>query len=168
MKKTLLSMIVIAIMMVVTTAQAQTGKYAHINQQEIMKAMPGIDSIQTKLMAFQQKLEADYADMAAEYQQKKDKFDREVGTMSASVRKVRENEILMLEQSISEFPTNAQIEIEQFQIELLLPFQEKLKKAIDEVAAEQKINYIFDSSTLLYSDGGTDVSNLVKAKLGIK
>lgn len=169
MKKTLLTIIVIALLSVITPAQAQTiGKYAHINQQEVMKAMPGIDTIQTKLLAFQQKLEADYSNMMTEYQQKKEKFDREVGTMSASVRKVRENEILVLEQSISEFPNNAQVEIEQYQFEVLLPFQEKLKKAIDEVAAEHKIVYIFDSSTLLYSEGGFDISDLVKKKLGIK
>jgi hypothetical protein len=38
------------------------------------------------------------------------------------------------------------------------------------VAAEGKFTYIFDTSTgtVLYSDGGTDIMPLVKAKLGIQ
>ena len=54
------------------------------------------------------------------------------------------------------------------QIELMTPFQDKILQAIQDVAKENGYAYIFDSKNLLYSEGGDDVSALVKKKLGIK
>lgn len=167
MKKTILLLAIFTIALFGCNAQ-NAGKYAHINSQEILKAMPGIDSISIKLAAFQKDMETIYSEMVADYQKKKEKFDMEAGTMSASVRKFKEDELAQLEQSIQEFSYNAQGDIEEEQYKLLTPFQDKLKKAIDEVAQDNKYTYIFDTATLLYSDGGEDISHLIKAKLGIK
>ena len=54
------------------------------------------------------------------------------------------------------------------QLELMQPFQDKILKAIEDVAKENGYAYIFDTQVLLYSEGGDDVSALVKKKLGIK
>ena len=143
-------------------------KYGHINSGEIMKSMPGIDSIQIKITNFQKELSDLYDNMVNEWQTKKDKLDKEAGTMSASVRKLREDEIRGIENRIQEFQYSVQQDIEDEQERLIAPFQDKLKNAINEVAKEQKYTYIFDTQTLLYFDGGDDVSALIKKKLGIK
>ena len=89
MKKMLL-LVAVALFFGIGTADAQ--KYGHVNSGEILEVMPGIDSLQIKLKAFQEDLQTMYESMMTEYQQKKDKFDREVGTMSSAVRQVREKE----------------------------------------------------------------------------
>jgi outer membrane protein len=58
--------------------------------------------------------------------------------------------------------------VEDEKYRLIAPFEEKVRKAIDEVAKENKYSYIFDTQILLYYDGGDDVTPLVKKKLGIK
>ena len=72
---------------------AHAQKYGHVNSSEILEVMPGIDSLQIKLQAFQLELQGMYESMMSEYQSKKDKFDREVGTMSSSVLQLREKEL---------------------------------------------------------------------------
>jgi len=149
-----------------TSAFAQ--KYGHVNSTEVMKIMPGIDSIEMKLAEFHKSMQTLYENMASEFQTKKEKFDKEAGTMSASVRKLREDELIGIQNRIQEFQYNVQEDIEQEQIRLVTPFQEKIQKAINEVAKENKYSYIFDTQTLLYYEGGDDITPLVKKKLGIK
>jgi outer membrane protein len=164
MKKITLVLAVSLICLSSTFAQ----KYGHINSGEVMSLMPGIDSLKIKIYDFQKSLEAIYDNMVAEWQTKKDKFDKEAGTMSTAVRKLREDEIVSIENRIREFQMNVSNDSEEEQARLIAPFQEKIQNAINEVAKEHKYSYIFDTQILLYYDGGDDVTSLVKKKLGIK
>jgi len=164
MKK--ITLVLVVCTFCITSAFAQ--KYGHVNSNEVMKAMPGVDSIQVKMADFHKNLEILYENMINEFQAKKDKFDKEAGTMSSSVRKMREDELIGMQNRIQEFSMNVQDDIEEEQMNLLSPFQEKVQNAINEVAKEQKYSYIFDTQILLYYDGGDDVTPLVKKKLGIK
>ena len=164
MKKITLILTICIICITSTFAQ----KYGHVNSYDVMMAMPGIDSIQIKLADFQQNLATLYENMMGDFQAKKDKFDKEAGTMSSAVRKLREDELISLQNRIIEFQNNVQQDIEEEETILAAPFQEKVKTAIDDVAKEHKYAYIFDTRMLLYFDGGEDVTMLVKKKLGIK
>ena len=148
------------------TADAQ--KYGHVNSGEILEVMPGIDSLQIKLKAFQDDLQTMYESMVTEFQQKKDKFDREVGTMSSAVRQVREKELQDLTTRIQEFQANAQDDLEEKQYELAKPYQDAIQDAINKVAKNNGYSYIFDTKILLYYGTGDDITPLVKKELGIK
>ncbi len=165
MKKTLL-LIAAAFLFTIGTADAQ--KYGHVNSSEILGVMPGVDSLQIKLQAFQTDLETMYESMMTEYQQKKDKFDREVGTMSSAVRQVREKELEDLGVRIQEFQANAQTDLEEKQYELAKPFQDAIQNAINKVAKDHGYAYIFDTKILLYYGTADDITPLVKKELGIK
>ena len=164
MKKITLTLAACLICM--TSAFAQ--KYGHINTTEVMQVMPGIDSIQIKLMEFHKEVQTLYENMVNEFETKKDRLDREAGTMSAAVRKLREDELVALQNRIQEFQYNVQEDYEEQQRRLIAPFEEKIQNAINEVAKEHKYNYIFDTRILLYYEGGDDVTPLVRRKLGIK
>ncbi|MDR0207137.1 MAG: OmpH family outer membrane protein [Bacteroidales bacterium] len=158
--------LVVAFVVCISTAFAQ--KYGHVNSTEIMKAMPGIDSVEIKLMDFHKNMQIIYENMMSEFQTKKEKLDKEAGTMTSSIRKLREDELTALQNRIQEFSMNAQDDVEEQQQILLAPFQERVQNAINDVAKENKYSYIFDVQILLYYDGGDDVTSLVKKKLGIK
>lgn len=156
-----------AIFCIATISTNAQGKYGHINSQEVMRSMPGVDSLQIKIQEFQQELQTTYQTMVDEFNNKKDAFDKQAGTMTSSVRKMKEDELYTLQNRIVEFQNNVQTDIEEKQFILLKPYQDKLQKAIDDVAKEKGFTYIFDTQILLYS-GGEDITPLVKAKLGIK
>ena len=164
MKKGLL--LLAAVVLTCTTTFAQ--KYGHVDANAIFLAMPGADTLQTALENYQKELEAEYTTMATEFQTKYEKFNREAGTMSSAVRQLREKELSDLQQRISAFEESLQDIMQERQIELMTPFQDKILQAIQDVAKENGYAYIFDSKNLLYSEGGDDVSALVKKKLGIK
>ena len=165
MKKIVL---ILAIAGLFSVQAAQAQKYGHVNSSEILEVMPGIDSLQIKLQAFQMELQGMYESMMTEYQTKKDKFDREVGTMSSSVRQLREKELNDLGNRIQEFQASAQEDLEDKQYELAKPFQDAIQEAINKVAKANGYAYIFDTKILLYYDNGDDITPLVKKELGIK
>ncbi len=165
MKKVLLAL---AALLFVSTTSTYAQKYGHVNTQEMFLAMPGADSIQIKLKAFETELTEIYAGMVSEFQSKKEKFDQEAGTMSTTVRQYREKELTDLQNRIVEFQEGVQSDMQEKQLELMQPFQDRILKAIEEVAKENSYAYIFDTQVLLYSEGGDDVSALVKKKLGVK
>lgn len=158
---------VIAILCFATVTTYAQGKYGHINSQEVMKMMPGADSLQIKLEIYQQALQNEYQTMVDEFNSKQKVFDETAGTMIPSVRKSKENDLLALKNRILAFQEDVQSDIEEYQYTLVKPLQDKLQKAIDEVAKEKGFTYIFDTQILLYS-GGEDITPYVKAKLGIK
>ncbi len=159
--------ILIAVLLFGTSASF-AQKYGHVDANSIFLAMPGADTLQTALAAYQSELEAEYNTMYTEFQTKYEKFNKEAGTMSTAVRQLREKELTDLQQRITAFEESLQDFMQQRQIELMTPFQDKIIQAIQDVAKENGYAYIFDSKNLLYSEGGDDVSALVKKKLGIK
>jgi outer membrane protein len=74
-----------------------------------------------------------------------------------------------MQQGLQDFSQTAQSAIAQLEEELLTPMIDRAKKAIEDVGAENQFTYIFDSSTgvTLYN-GGEDIMELVKKKLGIQ
>ncbi len=165
MKKTIL--LLLSFFCLTTMGLQAQGKYGHINSQEVIMLIPGADSLQIKLQVFQQSLQEMYQSMVDEFTSKKDLLDKQAGTMTSSVRKSKEDELLSLQNRILEFQENVQRDVEEQQYILLKPFHDKLQQAIDDVAKEKGYAYIFDTQILLYS-GGDDITDLVKAKLGIK
>ena len=79
-------------------------------------------------------------------------------------------ELQNIEQRIQENQRIAQEEVGKKQQDLLAPIQQKVMNAINAVAKEKGYAYILDVSngSVIYFDGGEDVSADVKAKLGIK
>ena len=53
-------------------------------------------------------------------------------------------------------------------MELLAPVQEKVLNAIKEVAKAENFTYVFDVTTVAYGWDTTDITDKVKAKLGLK
>ena len=71
---------------------------------------------------------------------------------------------------IDSFQKSAQDDITKKENELLKPILDKAKKAIEDVATENKYNYVFETGygAVLYSDPGDDILPLVMKKLGLK
>ena len=87
--------------------------------------------------------------MVTEFQTKKEKFDQEAGTMSSTVRQYREKELVDLQQRIMEFQEGVQSDMQEKQLELMQPFQDKILKAIEEVAKENGYAYMANASSTL-------------------
>jgi outer membrane protein len=109
--------------------------------------------------------------MREEYNAKIKEYQEKQATMPESIKTARQAEIVEIEQRITTFNQTASADLQKKQQELFTPVVDKVKKAINDVGAENNYLYIFDLSSqgIIYqSPKSNDVTGLVKKKLGLK
>src|SRR5690554_3160356 len=157
--KKLMLILLIAVTTIGTSAYSQIS-IAHVNTQKVLDTMPSRINAMKELENFerravkelqetQQKLQADYA-----------KLQQERATMSPTAYKFEEERLMKKSQ---EFQTRQQELDEQIQIlsqELNAPILKTVQDAVAKVCKTEKIDYVIDESSLLYS-GGRDITALV-------
>ncbi|MCL2167889.1 MAG: OmpH family outer membrane protein [Lentimicrobiaceae bacterium] len=146
------------------------SKFGHVDYSEIIKNIPGIDSIQTIITNYTADLQAIGEQMAKEFEEKQSAFEKLTNTPNTSqaVLKIKQDELMAIYKRIQEFSQSAEADIQEKQVELLEPFQNKLLEAIKTIAKKESYNYVFDISTLLFHSQEDDLTDKVKTELGIK
>ncbi|WP_461453228.1 OmpH/Skp family outer membrane protein [Mucilaginibacter sp.] len=169
--KKLLKVALVAVCMVVVSsfAKAQT-KIGYINTNQMMEMLPEMKTLQTQMQDYQKTFSDQLATMSTEYQTKGQAYEAKRATMTDASRTAAESELQDMQTRITTFRDNAQKQIEAKSNELLKPLTDKLRAAIQAVAAAKGYTYVLDSSQveLIVSPPGDDLAPEVKAKLGLK
>ncbi|MBY0244330.1 MAG: OmpH family outer membrane protein [Sphingobacteriaceae bacterium] len=156
-------------------------KFAHINSTEILKLMPEVKAAQVVLESFGKTKQADIEKMQNEFNSKYEAAIAKQKTISEANKEVVGKELQQadielqdLKKRINEAQTKAQQEVVAKETDLFTPIQQKAESAIKAIAKEKGYAYVFDLSVaqgqqaaVIYSDGGDDITALVKTKLGI-
>ncbi|MCE4564157.1 OmpH family outer membrane protein [Maribellus sp. CM-23] len=156
-----------------TAANAQTLKFGHIDLQGLIQVMPERTAAEEEFNKFQAELEEILGDMQNQLQTKYAEFEQ-LGADASEIKKnAKVAEVQDIQQRIQNYQVTAQQQLQQKQGELLQPVFDKAEKAIEEVAKEKGLIYVFDAGvanrTILYkSNQSLDLLPLVKAKLGIQ
>ena len=153
--------------------QAQTQKFGHIDLQALIQVMPERATAEQAFNKFQGELEDLLGTLQTEYQTMIEEFQKLPETTSELIRNAKIQDIQDKDQRLQNFSASAQQQLQQKQAELLNPVFEKAQVAIDEVAKEMGLIYVFDVSgqmgVVLYkSPESKDILPQVKTKLGIQ
>lgn len=153
------------------TVKGQDLKFAHINSQELVSAMPESDSAQAKLQAFERDLTDQMEQLQVEINKKYQDYMQKRESLSPALREAKEKEIQDLGQRFQEYQMAAQKDMRDLQARLMQPILEKAHNAIKKVGEVNGFIYVFDlsmGSVLYQSSKSTDIMPLVKKELGIK
>jgi len=149
----------------------QAQKIGYVNSQEILTSLPEIkqanSDIEVMKSMFQKKGEEMVKELQTKYQALQQK--QASGELAPVEIEKQSTALKQEEAALGEFEQSSQQKIVDKSEELLKPIQDKVNKAIKDVAAENGFLYIFDSGmgVVLYADTTADATKLVKAKLGI-
>lgn len=167
--KSLKSILFLSFLFATVAVSAQ--KFGFMNSAAIMTEIPEVKQAESNLKAYQEQLtkqgqqkvealQAKYADLAKK--EKQGEIAPKALQEQAEKLKAEEEELGKLEQDM-------QVQMAQKREALLQPILDKINKAIQDVAKENSYTYVFDASAgmLLYADESTDISNLVRTKLGL-
>ena len=149
MKKLL---ILVAALFAIGTVSAQ--KFARINMQEIVVAMPEFEVAQKNLEAFGKDLQEQMEQIQVEFNNKLADFQKNQATMAASVKQMKQQELEQLQQRFSEFQQIAQQDFQKKEAELLEPVQKKAQDAINKIAKANGYIAVFNTGvpSLAYFD----------------
>ena len=167
MKKT-----IIVALMALLPLGAFAQKFGHINSPDIIPLMTEYKTAQTELQTLQKQYEEELDYMNTEYSKKIEDYDKNHETLPENIRTRREQEIMESQQKMQQYYQDCQVNLEKKSQELMGDINSKLLKAIQTVGEEGAYVCIFDISggvvPFVSSTLTTDVTEAVKAKLGIK
>lgn len=163
--------IALALVMIFGFQSLKAQKFAYVNTQEILQALPevkeanaNIETFRNQLINLGQKKVENLRTKYAELEQKQTTGDISRNQLEIEAQKLKEDEM-----KIAQFEQESQQRILEKSEELLKPIRDKIQKAIDDVAKENGYAYVFDASLgfILYAEESTNASAKVKAKLGL-
>ena len=171
MRKLIKLFVVLVFAVTAVSANGQNLKFGHIDLQGLVQLMPERAKAESDFTTFQGDLEEVFGEMQQNYQQKLTELEKLGEETSEVKRNAKIAELQELQQRIQNYQATANQQLQQKQAEVLEPVFDKAEKAIEEVAKEQGLLYVFDTGTrvVLYkSNQSIDLLPLVKKKLNIQ
>ena len=149
-----------------TSFTSAQGKIAHINKQELIKAMPEYAVAQAEIeklgKTYEAEIQGSYKELDAKYKQ----YNAEAETKTEEENMTRMQEVEGMKQSLSQYQQQAQKQLQEKEFNLLKPIVEKADNAIKAVAKAQGFQYVVDEAMLIVADG-KDLMADVKKQLGM-
>lgn len=146
-------------------------KFGYINSAELMQQIPEVKEASANIDTYRSQLQKKGQEMVVAYQTEAQALGakQQQGELSPKALEVEAQKLKNKEVEIAKFQQESEQKIFQKNETLFKPIRDKIQAAIDAVATENGYAYIFDYSTgvLLYAEDSTDVTALVKAKMGM-
>ncbi len=168
MKKFSCVILLLVASVIPSSAQMKIG---YINSEAIMQQLSEAQDAQKQLDAISTDWQAELTKMQTDLQHRFEDYDKKKLVMSDKRRAEVEKELQDLERKMVDFRTSkfgANGELFTKQNELMKPVQDKLFKAVKDVADEGGYDYVFDKSSttlLMYSNEKNDLTSKVLVKL---
>lgn len=143
-------------------------KFATVRLQEVFEKMPETKNANKTLEELAKKYEAENATLKTEYEIKYTDYVRSRNGMPQNIRARREQELMLISQSIEDFMKVAQNDIKEQQDKLMTPIKNKLMEAVTSVGTEGGYAFVIDEAQMLYKGVNfEDITPFVEAKLGL-
>ncbi|MBD5187123.1 MAG: OmpH family outer membrane protein [Bacteroidales bacterium] len=168
MIKKLLFAIMLAFPMLLS---AQTLKVGLVDLNTVMAAMPEMTQAQTKLQDVQKKYQDEAQKLEDEMKRLYDEFQSMPDTELPAIKERKARELQDYQQKMQNFEQSAMQDLQKMQNELMAPIVAKINQAVESVGKEGAYSLIQVKEpqlTLYYANPVVDITNDVKAKLGIK
>ncbi|TNE71956.1 OmpH family outer membrane protein [bacterium] len=178
MKKLLLIVALFCVALVdIQSATAQELKIAYVDPNAILTKMPEMAAVDRKLKNFMEKKQKEFADKEASFRDQLQAYEQKKAVISEEARTREEARLGQLRNELLAFDQQYQVEMQQKQGEFVGPLYKQIQEAITAVAKENKITYVFNTTTsagdfiLLYASEDAqqkyNITEKVIAKLGM-
>ena len=162
---------ILAIAIIGTAITLHAQKFGHITAEQLLVVMPEYDSAQAKVEELRLHYTLEIERIQVEINKKIEEFSANEATMSDLIKEAKASEVQELQMRLQNYSQTAQQDLQQQGQMVMGPVMDKARKAIDEVAKEKGLIYVFDLSggnPIYTSEESLDLLPLVKAKLGLQ
>lgn len=158
-------LILLVLISAVTVFAQSPQKIGYVDSQIILTQLPEAIKAQSDLDALTQKWSNQLDSMKMALQQQYADVQKQIATMTEEQKQIKQKELIDKEQQIYQFQNQKfgqqNGEIYQRQETIFAPVKEKIYAAIEKVAKEEGMQFIFDKSgdiLLLYADEAFDIT----------
>ena len=125
------------VLFAVSAGYSQTVKFGHVNGNELVQSLPEFDSAQVKLEKVRVELQNTLEIMTVQLNNMNDVYMKDNKNWTEIVRQTKEQEMIDLNKRIQDFQTKAQTDLQEMQVTMFRPIQEKVDKAICELSSKE-------------------------------
>ena len=172
MIKTFVKTSLLAAMLLCLCHAAQAQKFLYFNSAAVLSELPEMKQLQSSLEAYETILKKDGEAKVAAFQKKQQDAasKKERGEMTPKEEETVTAELQKMQEDLYAYGQKMESDLAAKQQKDMEPILTRVNTAIQDVAKEGGYQYIFDaqSGVLLYADEASDVTKLVKAKLGLQ
>jgi outer membrane protein len=166
MKKVFTLLFTAVVLMSNNAVNAQ--KIGIVSPDEIFAVMPDVRKADSTLGLYQNALAENYKEMETELNNALEKFFKDSSKMDKITKDTKRSTLQGKIQDLQGKQEDFNKQLETKKQEILAPIQEKLRKTIQEVATASGYTYVFYKEQTLVFPEADDITDKVKAKLGIK
>lgn len=167
-------LVITLLLFVASVGLAQAQRFVYVDSDYILKHIPEYNSAQKQLDALSEQWQKDVDAKFAEVEKLYKAYQADQVLLTDDMRKRRETEIIEKEKQAKEFQRQRfgfEGELFQQRTKLIKPIQERVAKAVQDLAEAQQLDVVFDKGsdiTLLYANPRLDRSNDVITRMGYK
>lgn len=161
----------VAALLIPMLASAQTLKIGLVDTQEIFSKMPESAAAQKQIEEVNKKYEDEYAKLGEEMKRMYDEIQNMKEDELPAIRDRKTREFTDYQQKIQQFEQTAMQDLQKLQQDLMAPIMQKIRGAVEAVGKEGSYSLIQEKNpqlTIYFDSPVVDITNDVKAKLGIK
>lgn len=172
--KKLVFVFAFALITAVSMAQTAPLKIGYADVEYIFAQMPEAKQVETALQTLQAQLKKQYDSKLTEFQTKLKTYQDNINNPSIpdAVKQNSARELEQLQANLQKLQEDSQNDLQKKNSDLLAPIQEKVGKAIEDVAKENGFHLVLNNQlqgldVILFGDEKLDVSDLVLKKMGV-
>ncbi|MDA8693200.1 OmpH family outer membrane protein [Saprospiraceae bacterium] len=171
MKTTQIRKIIFGALMFCFAITMNAQKFGYIDSAALLAELPSVKAADTEITTYQEQLITSGEQKVKAFEVKYQAYVAQAneGTLSKVQMQQKEAELGQEQQEIAALEVEVQNKILKKREEILGPILDSVKKAVEDVGAENGYTMIFDMSTgtILHAVDSDNVMPLVKAKLGM-
>lgn len=159
MKRTLSTIALLLLVTLGALAQQAALKIGYVNSEKIIAELPEAKESQQKLEALVKTWQDEIEKRGQALQAKFEEYQKQANMLNESAKQARQKELVDEEQKLNVYRSEKQQELAVQREKIMKPIQEKVFKAIERVAKDKKLSFVFDRATevpVLYADPAFD------------
>lgn len=141
---------------------------AHVNTQKVLDTMPSRQQAMKEVNRFQEKAVKELQETQQKLQDDYNRLQKEKANMSPTAYKFEEERLMKKSQDFQDRQQELDQQIQALSQDLNAPILERVQKAVGIVCKARKIDYAIDESSLLYSNGTSITTDVIKEVLKLE
>lgn len=166
--------LVLIALLAVFSVSAFAQKVAYVDSESILKRIPEYASVQKQLDALTRQWQKEVDTRLSEVERLYKEYQENQASMSASLRRKKEEEIVDREKAVKDFQRQKfgfEGDLQKERVKLIKPLQDRVSSAINAVAEAGQIDMVVDKNSqalILYINPRLDITTKVISKLGYR
>ena len=147
-------------MMATANVSAQSYRVGFVNTETIIKELPEAQKASADIEVKGMKIRDTLQMMQKEFETRLQEYTKQEALMSADAKQKEQEALNGLRARFLQYQETKTAEMQQLRENFLKPIREKVAKAIEDVAAEEKLNLVLDKTAglVLFSEDSADIT----------